>query len=162
MYNMYRKCVNVVNNTFAEYPGAVATLEVYDIVGNRISNTIEKTIDIRADGAPAAVEYAVSGTNRLSPRTIGLVKNENNSYEPYRINYFGKITEAYGVTEIWDYDDIQTALTGPPSDVYFIRLELRTADGRLLSLNSYASLCEMMWQEQATPGTGQALTRLLT
>lgn len=138
MYNMYRKCVNVVNNTFAEYPGAVATMEVYDIMGNRISNTLEKTIDIRADGAPAAVDYAVSGKNRLSPRTIGLVKDENNSYEPYRINYFGKITEAYGVTEIWNYDDIQTALTGQPSDVYFIRLKLKAADGRVLSLNSYA------------------------
>ena len=81
MYNMYRKCVNVVNNTFAEYQGAVARLEVYDILGNRISNTLEKTIDVGADGAPAAVDYAVSGKNRLSPRTIGLVKDENNSYD---------------------------------------------------------------------------------
>lgn len=138
MYNMYEKCVNVVNNTFTEYPGAIATLEVYDIDGTLISKKLEKTINIQPDGAPAAVEYATSGNNRLSPRTIGLVKDDSGSYEPYLVNYFGKITEAYGVTEIWNYDDIKASLIKPTSDVYFIRLELRDADGQILSLNSYA------------------------
>lgn len=138
MYNMYEKCVNVVNNTFTAYPGAVATLEVYDIEGNLISTKLEKTINIQADGATAAVEYATAGENQLGPRTIGLVKDDSGSFEPYQVNYFGKITEAYGVTEIWNYDDIQASLIKPASDVYFIRLELRDADGKILSLNSYA------------------------
>ncbi|MGE5420422.1 MAG: glycosyl hydrolase 2 galactose-binding domain-containing protein, partial [Chloroflexota bacterium] len=138
MYNMYQKCVNVVNNTFTAYPGAVATLAVYDIEGNPISTPLEKTINIQADGAPSAVEYATSGKNRLSPKTIGLVRDESGSYKPYQINYFGKITEAYGVTELWNHDDIRASLIKSTSDVYFIRLELKDADGRVLSLNSYA------------------------
>lgn len=138
MYNMYKKCVNVVNNTYTAYPGAVATLEVYDIEGNLISTKLEKTLDIKADGAPSAVEYATSGNNRLAPRTIGLIKDDSGSYEPYKVNYFGKITEAYGVSELWNYNDIRASLTKPTSDVYFIRLELKDAEGRVLSLNSYA------------------------
>jgi exo-1,4-beta-D-glucosaminidase len=138
MYNMYQKCVNVINNTFTEYAGAVATLEVYDIGGNLISTKLEKTVNIHADGASSAVEYATSGKNRLGLRTIGLARDDSGSYEPYKINYFGKITEAYGVTELWDYDDIRGALIKSASDVCFIRLELKDADGRILSLNSYA------------------------
>ncbi|HLN54945.1 MAG TPA: discoidin domain-containing protein [Bacteroidales bacterium] len=138
MYNMYQKSVSVVNNTYKTYPGAVATLEIYDIEGNLISTKLEKTINIKADGAPAAIEYATRGNNKLTPRTIGLVRDDAGSYAPYQINYFGKITDAYGVTELWNYDEIRASLTRPTSDVYFIRLELKDTDGRILSLNSYA------------------------
>jgi exo-1,4-beta-D-glucosaminidase len=138
MYNMYQKCVSVVNNTFMAYPGAIATLSVYDIDGNLISTPLKKTVDIQADDAPAAVEYAMSGTNRLGSKTIGLIKDNSGTYEPYKINYYGKITDAYGVIDLWDYDDIQASLIKPASDVYFIRLELKDAGGKMLSLNSYA------------------------
>ena len=138
MYNMYNKCVSVINNTSGTYNGAVAKMSIYDIDGNLISKPLEKTIRIQADGAPAAVEYAVSGTNRLTPKTVGLIKNSAGKYEPYRINYFGKITGAYGVIDLWNYNDIQASLVKPVSDVYFIRLELRDAGGKILSLNSYA------------------------
>ena len=138
MYNMYDKCINVVNNTFQTYTGALATMSIYDIDGHLISAPLEKTVNIRSDGAPAAVEYATSGANRFGPRTTGLVKNGSDAYEPYQINYFGKITDAYGVTDVWNYDDIQASLIRPASDVYFIRLELKDADGKTLSLNSYA------------------------
>ncbi|MDR0232623.1 MAG: hypothetical protein LBI82_10965 [Dysgonamonadaceae bacterium] len=138
MYNMYNKCINVINNTFDEYPGAIATMSIYDINGNLISTPLGKTIDIKSDGAPTAVEYATAGNNRLSPQTIGLVKNDAGDYEPYQINYYGKITDAYGVIDLWNYDDIQASLTSPTSDVYFIRLELKDANGKTLSLNSYA------------------------
>lgn len=138
MYNRYQKRVSVVNNTFTSYPGAIATLLLYDIDGNLISTPVAKAIDIPADGAPAAVEYAASGVNRLEPKIIGLVKDHSGAYEPYRINYFGKITDAYGVIDLWDYDDIQASLVKPASDVYFIRLELKDAEGEILSLNSYA------------------------
>jgi exo-1,4-beta-D-glucosaminidase len=138
MYNMYNKCINVVNNTFDTYSGAVATLSVYDIDGNLISTTLEKTINIQADGASAAVEYATSGTNRFGPKTVGLTKNSSGEYDPYRISYYGKISEAPGVVDVWDYDDIQASLIRPVTDVYFIRLELKDAGGKTLSLNSYA------------------------
>ena len=138
MYSMYHKCVNVINNTFNTYPGAVATMSIYDIDGNLISMPLEKTINIQADGAPKAVEYAILGTNRFVLKTIGLTKNNAGSYEPYKINYYGKITDAYGVIDLWNYDDIQASLIRPTSDVYFIRLELKDANGKVLSLNSYA------------------------
>jgi len=138
MYDMYNKCINVVNNTFKAYPGAVATMSVYDIDGNLISTPLEKTVNIRGDGAPFAVEYATAGTNRFGPKTIGLTKNNSGTYESYQINYYGKITDAYGVIDLWDYDDIQASLIMPASDVYFIRLELKDADDKTLSLNSYA------------------------
>ena len=138
MYNMYHKSINVINNTFDSYPGIVATMSIYDIEGNLINTPLEKTIDIQADGASKAVEYAISGSNRFGPQAIGLVKNSSDAYDPYRINYYGKIVEAYGVTALWDYDDIQASLRKPVSDVYFIRLALKDATGKTLSLNSYA------------------------
>jgi exo-1,4-beta-D-glucosaminidase len=138
LYDMYHKCIHVVNNTFNTYPGAVATMSVYDINGNLISVPLEKTFDIRADGASAAVEYPIEGTNRFGPQTIGLIKNTSGAYEPYKINYYGKITEAYGINELWNNDDIQASLIRPVTDVYFIRLELKDANGEVLSLNSYA------------------------
>ena len=138
MYNMYDKSVCVINNTFNAYIGAVAAMTIYDIDGNLISTPLEKTVNIQADGASAAVEYATMGTNRLAPQTIGLIKNSSGVYEPYSINYYGKITETYGVSNVWDYDDIQASLVKPASDVYFIRLELKDPGGKVLSLNSYA------------------------
>ncbi len=138
MYSMYHKCVTVINNTFNEYPGVVATMSIYDINGNLINTPLEKIIDIQSDGAPAAIEYATAGKNRLSPQTIGLIKNDAGDYAPYQINYYGKIAEAYGVIDLWNYDDIQASLTSPTSDVCFIRLELKNTAGKILSLNSYA------------------------
>ena len=138
MYDMYNKRISVINNTFDTYNGAVATLSIYDIDGNLISTPLEKNINIGADGASKAVEYPTAGTNRFGPQTIGLIKNDSEVYEPYRINYYGKIEEVYGVTDIWDYDDIQASLVRPTTDVYFIRLELKDAGGKILSINSYA------------------------
>lgn len=138
MYNVYQKCVNVVNNTFGAYPGAEATMSIYDIEGNLISNPLKKTINIQADGASPAVEYPTAGMNRKGSRTVGLVKNNSGANEPFEINYYGKITDAYGVIDLWDNDEIQASLVKPTSDVYFIRLELKDAAGKVLSLNSYA------------------------
>jgi len=138
MYNVYQKSVNVVNNTFLEYQGAVATMSVYDIDGNLISTPLEKRVDIVADGASEALDYAVSGDSRKSPRTIGLIKKSSGHYEPFEINYFGNITNAYGVTELWDSEDIESSLIKPTSDVYFIRLELKDTNQEVISLNSYA------------------------
>ena len=138
MYSMYHKCVNVINNTFNAYPGAVATMSIYDIDGNLINTPLKKTINILPDSASSAIEYATTGTNRLSPKTIGLIKNNAGDYQPYQINYYGKITNAYGVIDLWNYEDIQASLIKPASDVYFIRLELKDANGKVLSLNSYA------------------------
>jgi len=138
MYNMYGKSVKIINNTFNTYPESVATMSIYDINGNLISTPLKKVVNILADGAGEPVEYPLSGSNRLGPKTIGLIKNSSGDYEPYNINYFGKITEAYGVTDLWDYEDINASLVKPASDVYFIRLELKDANGKILSLNSYA------------------------
>ncbi|MDR2670219.1 MAG: discoidin domain-containing protein, partial [Oscillospiraceae bacterium] len=138
MYDMYHKQVSVVNNTLEAVPGAVATLSVYDIEGNLISKPLERRIDIRPDGASAPVNYATSGSNRFGPQQVGLRLKDDGSYEKYTINYYGVIKEAYGVTDLWSYDDIQGALVRPTSDVYFLRLELKDADGRVISYNSYA------------------------
>jgi exo-1,4-beta-D-glucosaminidase len=137
MYNMYDKSIHIINNTFDAYPGAVATLSIYDINGQLISNPLEKTVNIVSDGASTPVEYSSIG-NRFGLQPIGLIKNEAGEYEPYKINYYGQITDAHGVIDLWDYDDIQASLIRPTSDVYFIRLELKCSGGKVLSLNSYA------------------------
>ena len=138
MYNMYQKSIHVINNTFDAYSGAQAAMSIYDINGNLISAPLEKTINIQPDGASKAVAYAETGSNYLKPMPVGLVKNSTGTYEPYMINYYGKINDAYGVIDLWDNDDIQASLVKPASDVYFIRLELKDANGKTLSLNSYA------------------------
>ncbi len=138
MYNVYQKSVHVVNNTFDKFPGAIATMSVYDIDGNLIGNPLEKTINIEPDGASAPVEYPVSGNNRKGAMTVGLVKSHSGGHEPYKINYYGKITDAYGITDLWDNEAIQNSLIKPATDVYFIRLELKDAAGKVLSINSYA------------------------
>jgi len=138
MYNMYNKSIHVINNTFDAYQGAIAIMSIYDIDGNLISKPLEKTINIQPDGASKAVEYATAGDNRLSPQTIGVGKNSSGVNEPYKINYYGKITDAHGVIDLWDYADIQASLVKPASDVYFIRLELKDANGQTISFNSYA------------------------
>ena len=138
MYNMYDKSVHVVNNTFNSYPYAVATMSIYDIEGNLINTPLSKVVDIEADGAPEAVAYPSMGANRHGRKTIGLIKDHSGSYEPYALNYYGKITQAYGVSDIWDYDAIQASLVKPASDVYFIRLTLTDAQGNVLSVNTYA------------------------
>ena len=138
MYNLYNKSIHVVNNTFDAHSGAVATLQIFDIDGNLISTPLEKRVNIQPDGASEAVEYATAGTNRFGPRTMGLIKNDAGEYEPYQINYFGKITEAHGVIDLWDYEDILASLVRPTSDVFFIRLELKDAAGKTLSINTYA------------------------
>ncbi|MDR2232173.1 MAG: discoidin domain-containing protein [Tannerella sp.] len=138
MYSMYYKNISVINNTLSDYPGAVATLSIFDINGKPISTNLEKKIDIKADGASKPVEYAAAGNNRSGPQPVGLIKNSSGTYEPYMINYYGKINEAYGVTDLWSYEDIQASLTKPASDVYFIRLELKDATGKTLSVNTYA------------------------
>jgi exo-1,4-beta-D-glucosaminidase len=138
MYDMYHKQVSVVNNTLEAVPGAVATLAVYDIEGNLISKPLEKRLDIRPDGASTPVNYATSGSNRLGPQQVGLRLKDDGSYEKYMINYYGVVEETYGVTDLWSYGDIQGALERPTSDVYFLRLELKDADGKVISYNSYA------------------------
>jgi len=138
MYNLYQKGVHIINNTPIEYNAAVATMSVYNIDGKLISTPLEKTVDILSDGASKAIDYAKSGENRLSSRTIGLVKNSSGEYEPYKINVFGNITDAFGVIDLWDNDEIKSSLIEPASDVYFIRLELKDSNGVVLSVNSYA------------------------
>lgn len=138
MYNVFNKSVNVINNTFLSYSRAEATMTVYDIEGNLINTPLKKTIDIVADGVSEAVDYAISGENKRSPRTIGLIKNASGNYEPFQINYFGNITNAHGVIDLWNNEDIQSSLVKPTSDVYFIRLQLNDAEGNIISLNSYA------------------------
>ncbi|HHV86389.1 MAG TPA: hypothetical protein GXX42_11345 [Petrimonas sp.] len=138
MYNKFQKSVHVINNTFTPYPAATATLLLYDIDGNLINTPLMKAVDVPADGVSTAVDYAVSGNNRLEPKIAGLIKNRVGAYEPYWINYFGKIDDAYGVIDLWNYDAIQASLIKPIPDVYFIRLELKDNEGNLLSSNSYA------------------------
>lgn len=138
MYNVYQKSVNIVNNTFKTFNGAEASMSVYDFNGNLISKVLEKKVNILADGASEAVDYTLFGDKRLNPIAIGLLKKSTGYYEPFEINYFGKITDAYGVTELWNNDEIESSLIKPKSDVYFIRLELKDSEGKVISLNSYA------------------------
>ncbi|MDR1135784.1 MAG: discoidin domain-containing protein [Clostridiales Family XIII bacterium] len=138
MYDMYSKQISIINNTLEAYEDVTASLSIYDINGDLISEPLEKTLDIVPDGASAAVDYASSGSNHLGPQMVGLKLNDEGGFDKYNINYYGKIEEAYGVNTIWDYDDIQASLIKPTSDVYFIRLELKDDSGEVVSYNAYA------------------------
>lgn len=134
LYDMYNKDVYVVNNTLEDYSGLTATMTLYNIDGKAISQTESKSLNLAAAGAPTPV----AGTNAITPEWAGLRLDENGDLAHYEYNYNGKITESYGINKLWDYDAIQKAMTNPSSDVYFIRLELKDATGKVISYNSYA------------------------
>ncbi|MCI6255508.1 MAG: InlB B-repeat-containing protein [Clostridiales bacterium] len=135
MYDTYNKQVCVINNTLEDYSDLTATLSVYDINGNLISSQLSKTFDLEPVGASEPVD---GPRGEITDAKIGFDTDEDGNLvdATYQIN--GKIEESYGIENVWSYDDIMGALTSPTSDVYFLRLELKDASGKVISYNAYA------------------------
>ena len=154
MYNQFEHSVSVVNNTFNEYNGMTATMEIYNLDGKLISTPLEYELDVAPDGVGdttvygnmanyvptgQAAKWAVQEADgRWSLRNGWHYDDETDTFSPMRYTYFGQIKEAHGVNYLWDFDDIEASLVEATSDVYFIRLELKDADGKVVSYNHYA------------------------
>ena len=139
MYNPYDKDVYVINNTTQSYGDMTATLRLYDINGNLISEPLTKTVNIVADGASEPVPVGTHGRDTIEQQWIGLdYDSETDTYTKRYYNINGQVKQSSGVNKLWSYEDIQDSLTGTLTDVYFIRLELTDGDGQVVSYNSYA------------------------
>ncbi len=136
MYDPSTKNVSVINSTFGTYENMKAKVTVYDIAGN-ILNEVVKPLDLAPDGASDPVDFG-TGTDAITPKKIGFIKNDDGSFSDYNVNYNGRINTATGVTTVATQQDIFSRISKAISDVYFIRLELDDASGKAVSINSYA------------------------
>lgn len=139
MYNVYDKEVYVINNTTQNYGNMTATLWVYDINGNMISEPLTRTVDVGVDGASDPVPVGTNGRDTIEQQWIGLdYDSATGTYTKRYYNVNGQIKQSSGVNKLWTYEEIQAAMTGTPTDVCFLRLELADASGKVVSYNSYA------------------------
>lgn len=138
MYDPYNKEISVVNSTQKTYPGAVATATIYDINGN-IIGSLTKNLNVEKDLASATVGAKLSNGNTVSrvDKKVGLQLDASGNLVNKTYKYYGQINDAYGVTKMWTDDELTKALTGPLSNVYFLRLELKDASNKSISINSY-------------------------
>ena len=130
-YNTYDKSVHITNATLNEYKGLTATLSIYDINGDVISNELSKSFDLGGAGIGDT-------TNTPVAKKVGFTVNGEGELEDLTYEYGGRITKDSGLEKMWDYDEIMGSLSKPTSDIYFLRLELRDASGKVISYNSYA------------------------
>ena len=145
MYDPFLKEISVINSTFKDYGNLTATMVLYDIAGNVISNPLEKAVNVVADGVPdARVGARINRTVGKVPTTY-LGDNwydggfQTVSYEYGNTgNTNSSISTAYGVKSVWTRTDISSSLIKPTTDVYFMRLELKDSVGKVVSYNTYA------------------------
>nr|WP_253298329.1 S-layer homology domain-containing protein [Paenibacillus sp. MSJ-34] len=116
MFDYASKEVKIINGTQRDYSGLQAKVQIYNLDGSNVYDREFDHVAVSPDGA--------SPTAGGEPRTIG--------YQTIRFN--GKIEDAYGITVLDRIREEELAV----SPVYFLRLELRDADGGLVSINSYA------------------------
>lgn len=116
MFDMASNEIKVINSTNQNYSGLTAKVQVFNIDSK---NVYDKQFD-NITAAPDGASPAVGG----QPKKVG--------YQT--IDFGGKIQKAHGITVI---DKInEGALSVSPT--YFLRLELRDANDKLISINSYA------------------------
>ncbi|MCL1981877.1 MAG: hypothetical protein FWG53_02135, partial [Clostridiales bacterium] len=154
MYNQFEHLVSVVNNTFNEYDGMTATMEIYNLDGKLISTPLEQKLNVAPDSVGDTTVYGNMAnyvpTGQLAKWAVQQpdgrwgfrngwhYDDETNTFTPMLYNYFGQIKDAYGVNKLWDYDAIEASLNEAVSDVYFIRLQLKDSTGNVVSYNNYA------------------------
>lgn len=139
MYDVHNKEISVINNTQEVYPGATATAQIYDINGRVIASLSEK-LNIQKDLASPVEDYGILGDTYVSrtPHRVGLQFDDYGDIVDKTYNYYGKITDVYGLSKMWNHNDIQEALIAPLTSVYFLRLEVKDASNKVISHNSYA------------------------
>ncbi|MCL2152833.1 MAG: discoidin domain-containing protein [Oscillospiraceae bacterium] len=164
MYNQFEHLVSVVNNTFNAYPDMTATMEIYNLDGELISTPLEQALNVAPDGIGETTvygnmaDYVPTGQiakwavkqpdGRWAFRNGWHYDDETDKFTPMLYNYFGQVKEgqAFGVNKLWDYDAIEASLTAPTSDVYFIRLQLKDGNGKVVSFNNYAVPMRSGWE----------------
>ena len=155
MYNPVSKEINVVNNTFEDMGLMTATLQMYDINSNMISEKLTKQIDIVPDDIGERYGDVIDRITGFNPT----VRDGDDWYESQFVPTYSsyatgatanttsanatpstgaRIKDSAGVTKIWDKTDVAESLVRPTTDVYFMRLELKDKDGKVVSYNSYA------------------------
>ena len=142
-YDQFSRKAFAMNSTLVAVPGAVATLKVFDIYGNQINTTLEKTFNLNADGAT----FAGATINRPT----GFIPKQFNGdnwfevgFEPFYTQYSNatatgrRASPNTGTVILWENADIEGSFIKPTTDVYFVSLELADKDGKLFSRNDYA------------------------
>ncbi|MCL1808989.1 MAG: discoidin domain-containing protein, partial [Clostridiales bacterium] len=136
MYNIYDHDISVINRTYNDYGNMTATAEIYNIDGELVSETLEKTIHVVPDSVGPTTAY---GTMTRTPKRNASHYNEaDGTFTDVAYTYNGQILDAYGVNILWNYADIEKSLVKATSDVYFVRLQLKDSSGEVVSYNSYA------------------------
>ena len=139
MYNVYNKNVYVINSTPKNMGSMTATLTAYDINGIVINNPLVKTLDVLPDSIGG---YSGDATSRVVGFIPSVTDGEDwytNEMIPVTYDYNRRVTSASGVSSVWTSADIDASFTRPTSDVYFIRLELADAAGKVISYNNYTA-----------------------
>ncbi|WP_171681572.1 glycosyl hydrolase 2 galactose-binding domain-containing protein [Paenibacillus planticolens] len=116
MYDYASKQVKIINSTQNNYNSLNAKIQIYNTDSSKVYEKEFNNLAVTPDGASAAVGGV--------PKQIG--------YQT--INFQGKINNAYGITVVDGIDEGSIAVT----PTYFLRLELRDANNKLVSVNSYA------------------------
>ncbi|MCL2165002.1 MAG: hypothetical protein FWH55_11580, partial [Oscillospiraceae bacterium] len=142
-YDQFSRKAFAMNNTRSPVYGATATLKMYDIYGNQINETLQKTFDFEADGA----DFSGDTINRMTGYTPIQMNGDDwfeAGFEPFYTQYSTanaagrRASVAKGTVQLWDNAAIEGSLIMPTTDVYFVSLELRDSDGGLFSRNDYA------------------------
>ena len=148
MYDPFNKEITVANYTFENVGNLTAEMTLYDIDANIITDTLKKTVNVVPDAigqrAGPFQERVVgfSPTIRSGPGWYNEAEfvPVTYSYPAPGNNNSAKIDPAgnSGLQLVWGQTDIDGSLIRPTSDVYFMRLELKDASGKVVSYNTYA------------------------
>ncbi|MCL1809806.1 MAG: discoidin domain-containing protein [Clostridiales bacterium] len=144
LYNPYNKNVHVVNTTPEDLGALTATLKMYDIHGNRINKDLSKDVRVLPD---AISSYAgeetmlLTGLNPIRRDDIGDGACESWVDGGFAVDYrpHGRRAAVQtGSQMVFSKAEIDSSLTRPTTDVYFVSLELTGEDRNVISRNDYA------------------------
>ncbi|MCL1983681.1 MAG: discoidin domain-containing protein, partial [Clostridiales bacterium] len=144
MYNPYNKNVHVLNTTPADMGTLTATVRMYDIHGNRINGDLSKGVRVLPDGISSydgAATMRLTGLTPLVRDGQGADPGESWVDGGFAIDYrsYGRRAAAQtGSQMVFSKAEVDSSLTRPTTDVYFISLELTDEDGNMISRNDYA------------------------
>jgi len=137
-YDYWQKDIYAINSTPNPIAGLTASCTVYDIAGNIIGVLADLPVDLARDGTTGVK------TGTATNRTIGYVPADKTSFNTTFANKqipYGRTiptTSVTGINKLWTRAQFDACLTRPTSDVYFLKLELKNADGNIVSRNDYA------------------------
>ncbi|MCL1808995.1 MAG: discoidin domain-containing protein [Clostridiales bacterium] len=144
MYNPYNKNVHVLNTTPDDMGTLTATLKMYDIHGNRINGEVAKDVRVLPDGISSYAGTATMRMTGLDPirrDDIGTGAGESwvdGGFTVNQTSYGRRAATQTGSQMVFSKAEIDSSLTRPTTDVYFLSLELVDENGNVISRNDYA------------------------